>query len=178
MTGSRHSRNQSSDQRTILGIDPGLAATGWGVLRCSGSRYEHLDHGVVRTTAATPAGERLAAIYDAVTALSQRFSPDEAGIESLYFAKNVSSALPVAQSRGVVLLALFKAGIPAAEYPPQAIKQAIVGSGRAEKAQIQELVRVLLGLETPPHSDHAADALAAAICHAASTAVIFGASRV
>jgi crossover junction endodeoxyribonuclease RuvC len=169
---------RASSRRVVLGIDPGLASTGWGALRCAGSSYEHLDHGVVTTAAGAPTGERLAVIFDAVRELITRFTPDEAGIESLYFAKNVTSALPVAQARGVVLLALHLARIPASEYAPQAIKQAIVGRGRADKEQIQELVRVLLGLSERPHPDHAADALAAGICHAASTTIMLGGSDV
>ena len=97
--------------------------------------------------------------------------PVTAGVESLYFARNASSAMPVAQAKGVALLALYQAGIEAREYPPQAIKQAIVGQGRAEKKQVQELVRVVLGLDEIPKPDHSADALATAICHAANAAV-------
>lgn len=177
-TGLSSTSSANTGSRVVLGIDPGLASTGWGILRCRGSRYEHLEHGVVTTPPRRPTGERLHTIFAAVEQLIERFSPNEAGIESLYFAKNVTSALPVAQARGVVLLALYRAGVPAAEYPPQAIKQAIIGSGRAEKTQVQELVRILLALELPPRPDHAADALAAAICHAASTTITPGGGHV
>ncbi|WP_455381729.1 crossover junction endodeoxyribonuclease RuvC [Salinispira pacifica] len=152
--------------KRIIGIDPGLAHTGWGVVDAEGSRYHYCEHGVISTTSGTGVGERLLFIYDSLVEILNRFSPSEAGIESLYFSRNITSAIPVAQARGIVLLALAQNGVAAAEYPPQAIKQAIVGAGRAEKHQVQELVRVLLGLEKIPKPDHAADALAAAICHA------------
>ncbi len=126
--------------------------------------------GVVTTSPDETPGARLARIYKSVADLVAEWRPTEAGVESLYFARNASSAMPVAQARGVVLLALEHHGIPAAEYPPQAIKQAIVGTGRADKAQVQELVRVILGLTEIPKPDHAADALAAALCHFHSSA--------
>jgi len=152
--------------KRVIGIDPGLAHTGYGIIDVDGSRYLHHVHGVISTPGSDAIGERLVCIYDAVTELIRRYQPDEAGIESLYFSKNITSAIPVAQSRGIVILAFAQAGIVASEYPPQAIKQAIVGTGRAEKRQVQELVRILLQLDEIPRPDHAADALAAAICHA------------
>ncbi len=155
----------------ILGIDPGLAETGYGLITVQGSRYHHLEHGVIRTSAGAGAGSRLVLLYDRLAALLEEHRPSCAGVESLYFARNVSSAIPVAQARGVILLLLHRYGVEAGEYPPQAIKQAIVGEGRAEKHQVQELVRILLGLESVPRPDHAADALAAAICHYNSRAV-------
>ncbi len=115
-------------------------------------------------------GERLSAIHQALRGMIERYRPVEAAVETLYFARNVSSAMPVAQARGVLLLALHQFGVEAYEYSPQAVKLAIVGRGRAEKHQVQELVRVLLGLEALPSSDHAADALALAICHLQSSA--------
>jgi len=149
----------------ILGIDPGLAATGYGILRLEGNRFTHLAHGVIRTPADMVSGRRLLLLFDELTQLIHTYHPQEAGVESLYFARNATSAIPVAQARGVVLLALSRAGMSYAEYPPQAIKQGVVGSGRAAKEQVQELVRVILGLDDIPRPDHAADALAAAICH-------------
>ncbi len=150
---------------TIIGIDPGLAKTGYGIIRKHRGSFECIKYGVFTTLSRCPSGERLSAIYDGLKKVIQDYKPDEAGIESLYFARNISSALPVAQARGVVLLVMFQCGIPACEYPPQEIKQAIVGNGRAEKSQVQELVRMLLGMKDIPQPDHAADALAAAICH-------------
>lgn len=152
----------------IIGIDPGLANTGWGVLDAGRGRLRHVGHGTIPTEPGCSNGERLLTIFDRLTEIVEKYRPQEAGIESLYFAKNISSALPVAQARGIVLLTFARNAVVAAEYPPQAIKQAIVGRGRAEKSQVQELVRVLLGLKDVPRPDHAADALAAAICHAHS----------
>ncbi len=149
--------------RVVIGIDPGLASTGYGIVSSSRSRLAYVDHGVIKTTADTPHQERLLIIYHGVTALLERYAPTEAGMETLYFAKNVSSAMAVAEARGVVTLALALRGIPLGEYTPHGIKQAVVGVARADKAQVQEAVRVLLGLVDIPRPDHAADALAAAI---------------
>lgn len=155
---------------TILGIDPGLAKTGYGIIRKERDSLLYVTHGFFETKAGRPPGERLEAVYDMVRELIRLHKPDEAGVESLYFAKNITSALPVAQAKGVVLLALAQEHIPTFEYAPQEIKLAIVGAGRAEKHQVQELVKVLLGLKEVPSPDHASDALAAAICHAHSPA--------
>lgn len=148
----------------VLGIDPGIARTGYGVIAADSTRYRRLAHGTITTEAGTPAGERLESIYLALEDLIDTYHPEIAGVESLYFARNATSAIPVAQARGVILLALRRGRVATSEFPPQEIKQAISGSGRAEKQQVQELVRVLLGLEEIPRPDHAADALAAAIC--------------
>ncbi|HOV38228.1 MAG TPA: crossover junction endodeoxyribonuclease RuvC [Spirochaetales bacterium] len=152
----------------ILGLDPGLAETGYGIIEEQGGRYVHVCHGVISTPASMELGERLQFIYQDIQNLISTYDPEEAGVETLYFARNATSAIPVAEARGVALLALAQAGLTTGSYPPQAIKQAIVGHGKAEKRQVQELVRILLGLETIPKPDHAADALAAAICHANS----------
>lgn len=149
----------------IIGIDPGLARTGYGIIQIDRGKYRHVDHGVICTQPSETTGGRLSVIFKAVTELLEEFGPGEAGIEALFFAKNITSALPVAQAKGVVLLAFSEFGIPCTEYPPQAIKQAIVGRGRAEKSQVQELVRVILGLNSTAIPDHASDALGAAICH-------------
>ena len=151
----------------VMGIDPGLAATGWGIVEADGTRYRYIDHGIISTTADTAIGVRLRTIFYELQAIIDQYCPAEAGIETLYFARNASSAIPVAQARGVAFLALTLADVPAFEYPPQAIKQSIVGRGRAEKHQVQELVRVLLGLTEVPRPEHSSDALAAAICHIA-----------
>jgi crossover junction endodeoxyribonuclease RuvC len=151
----------------VLGIDPGLAATGWGLVDADGSRYRYVRHGVITTPANTDIGIRLRSIFHELQAVISENRPAEAGVEMLYFARNATSAIPVAQARGVVFLALSLADVPAFEYPPQAIKQSIVGQGRAEKGQVQELVRILLGLSEIPRPDHSSDALAAAICHIA-----------
>lgn len=149
----------------LLGVDPGLAATGYGVISTDGQRLVHLTHGVIRTASTDSSGARLSKLFEEIVRIVDEYRPAAAGIESLYFASNVTSALPVAQARGVVLLAIERAGIPASEYPPQAIKQALVGEGRADKAQVAEFVKLLLGLPSVPKPDHAADALAAAVCY-------------
>ncbi len=151
--------------KRILGIDPGLAETGYGIIEVEGNRCRHVAHGVIRTPSSSPPGERLLHLYKSVENIIKTYGPEEAGIENLYFTKNIGSALPVAQARGVVLLVLAKRGITAGEYTPQAIKQAIVGTGRADKGQVQEFLRILLALKTVPKPDHAADAIASAVCH-------------
>jgi crossover junction endodeoxyribonuclease RuvC len=148
----------------VIGIDPGLANTGWGVLEADGSRLSHIDHGTVSTSSETEEQQRLLAIYTAVQRLIRTYKPHLLGIEALYFAKNRRSAIPVAQARGVVLVASAQEGVVTRSHTPQDIKQALTGNGRAEKHQVQEMVRVLLGLPEIPSPDHAADALAAAIC--------------
>jgi len=152
--------------RTLIGIDPGLAATGWGVVRFDGSRFTHVAHGVVRTDPDSALSDRLLSIHKAIQKLLRTYGPSEAGVEELYFARNASSAMQVAHARGVVLLALGQRGIPVECYSPQHVKQAVIGRGRADKDQVQRLVSVVLGLAELPAPDHAADALAVAICHA------------
>ncbi|TVR66048.1 MAG: crossover junction endodeoxyribonuclease RuvC [Spirochaetaceae bacterium] len=154
---------------SLIGIDPGLAATGYGIIRESGGRITCLDYGVIRTDSGSSTGERLAEVYAALEALIGKHRPEAAGIESLYFTKNVTSAIPVAQARGVVLLALARHGVPAREFTPQQIKQAVVGNGQADKEQVMQMVRVVLGMSSVPRPDHAADALAAAITRLHST---------
>lgn len=161
----------------VLGIDPGLASTGWGVVVVDGTKYSHIAHGVIKTSPRESAGERLMKLSREIRSVIDTHRPDQAGVENLYFARNATSAIPVAQARGVILLALAELGVPAGEYPPQAIKQAIVGRGRAEKHQVQELVRMILGLESVPKPDHASDALAAAICHITHTGGGFDVSQ-
>lgn len=148
---------------TILaGFDPGLASCGYGIISVQGSRVRQLDHGEIRTDSALPEQHRLKQIYDTCMEVFARYSPSGAGIESIFFAKNVGSAIPVAQARGVILLACEISGIPAISLSPPQIKQRISGVGRAEKSQVQHMVKLLLGMKEAPSSDHAADALAAA----------------
>jgi len=147
----------------ILGLDPGLADTGYGIIEAHRGKLKHLTHGTIRTKAGRPQGERLLLIYNGLVTLLKEFKPEAAGIEALFFAKNRTSAIPVAEARGVLLLALEQHGIIASEHPPQEIKQALTGAGRAEKHQVQEMVKLLLGLREIPKPDHAADALGAAI---------------
>jgi len=150
----------------IMGIDPGLAHAGWGIVSHDGLRSRHVAHGVLNTDAKLPPALRLQSLFNELNTVIQTYKPDCAGIETLYFARNVTSALPVAQARGVLLLALAENSVPVAEYTPLQIKQAVVGNGRAEKSQVQMMTALLLKLAKPPRPDHAADALAAAICHA------------
>ena len=152
--------------RRIVGVDPGLAAAGWGIVDVSGSRIVHVAHGAITTKARVPRSERLLTIYLAFKAVLEEYLPAEAGMETLYFAKNVTSAMPVAEARGVLCLALAERGLEVREYTPMAIKRAVVGSGAAEKEQVQELVCLILGLKAIPKPDHAADALGAAVCRA------------
>ncbi len=149
----------------VLGIDPGLASTGYGVVAREGGRLLARDGGVIATAAERPPELRLAEIHAAVDALLDEHEPDALALEQLYFGQNVRTAFAVGQARGVVLLAAGQRGIPAASYTPQQVKGAVCGSGRAQKDQVARMVQVLLGLTEQPHPDHAADALAVAICH-------------
>lgn len=155
--------NKNAAVRRVVGIDPGLASTGYGIVDFRANRLTYIAHGVIETSAKMPHQERLLIIFNELNAVLDRFLPQEAGMETLYFAKNVSSAMGVAEARGVVTLALALHGIPLGEYTPHGIKQAVVGVARADKKQVQESVRMLLGLSEIPKPDHAADGLAAAI---------------
>ncbi len=156
----------SSNERVIIGIDPGLAATGWGVIVSTGRDYRHLAHGTIRTAASSSIGERLSHIYCQLREVVQKYRPESAGVESLYFARNVTSAIPVAQARGVLLLLLHEQGVSCTEYPPQFIKRIIADDGRATKEQVREMVGLLLQDNVlPAMSTHAVDAIAAALCY-------------
>ena len=148
----------------VLGIDPGTASTGYGVVSGAGSRLEALDHGVIATRAGVAPERRLAAIHERVGELLDRHRPDVLAIEELYFGANVRTAFAVGQARGVVLLAAGQRGVDARSYTPQQVKSAVCGSGRAAKDQVGRMVARLLGLSEVPSPDHAADALAVAVC--------------
>ena len=150
----------------VLGIDPGLARTGWGVIEVNGSQHRHIDHGVLRTAAGLPKGQRLMSLYEQLDALVCRSKPDEAGLEKLFFARNSMTALPVAEARGVMQLCLAQNGVPYGEYTPLQVKQAVLGRGKAEKIQIQQIIKIIFRLDDIPKPDDAADALAIALCHA------------
>jgi crossover junction endodeoxyribonuclease RuvC len=150
----------------VLGIDPGTANTGYGVVARRGGRLVALDGGAIETAAKLDAGERLAIIHGRVGELLDAYQPDALAVEDLYFGVNVHSAFAVGQARGVVILAGGQRGLPCCSYTPQQIKNAVCGSGRADKAQVQRMVQTLLALTALPKPDHAADALAVAICHA------------
>ncbi len=147
----------------VIGIDPGLANTGYGIISYSQNRFSCIEYGAIVTPPDMTQGERLLHIFDEVSALLKRFKPAEAGIENVYFGKNVTSAITVSQARGVVLLALAQHMVRVSEYAPNAIKKAVTGIALAEKRQVQEAVKIILGLPKIPKPDHAADALAAAI---------------
>jgi crossover junction endodeoxyribonuclease RuvC len=149
----------------VLGIDPGLASTGYGVVARRGSRLLALDGGVIGTRPETTLGRRLVEIHAAVDALLEEHEPDAVALEELYFGQNVRTAFAVGQARGVVLLAAGQHGLPCTSYTPQQVKGAVCGSGRAQKDQVARMVQALLGLAELPRPDHAADALAVAVCH-------------
>jgi len=155
---------QNKPLRKILGIDPGLAKTGWGVLEDGNGKIIYVDHGVIETKAGCPRSERLCFILQSIRSIIEKYNPVEAAIETLYFGKNVSSAIPVAEARGVISAAVAENGIPLCELAPNTIKLAVAGYAGADKKQVQEMVRVILGLDKIPKPDHAADALGAAIC--------------
>lgn len=147
-----------------LGIDPGTAIVGYGLVReeHDGS-LQAVEYGVIRTPAKTPMPERLNTIFNTLTELVEQYQPDRAAVEELFFSRNVTTAITVSQARGVILLALERSGIHINEYKPNVVKQSITGFGGAEKTQMQEMVRMLLNLKTIPRPDDAADALAIAI---------------
>ncbi len=149
----------------VLGIDPGLANTGYGVVAQRDGRLVALDGGVIETPAGLPVERRLTDIYTAMDALLTEHEPDGMALEELYFGQNVRTAFAVGQARGIVMLAAGQRGIPCESYTPQKIKGAVCGNGRADKQQVARMVQALLGLEAPPRPDHAADALGVAICH-------------
>jgi len=150
-----------------IGIDPGTAITGWGVVEQEFGEQDLrvVAYGVVTTPAKTPFASRLKTIYDELTVIIAKYQPDASAVEMLFFSRNTSTALSVGHGRGVAMLALANADLPVAEYKPLEIKQAIVGYGGADKGQIQRMVKLLLNLDEIPKPDDAADALAVAICH-------------
>ena len=150
----------------VLGIDPGTAACGFGVVVADGSRVKRLDHGWWQTSPRERPELRLRRLHDGVAELIERHRPDAAVLEESYVGVDARTALFVGQARGAVLVACATAGVPCAEYPPAAVKQAVCGYGRAEKEQVQRMVKAILGLPEKPTPHHAADALAVAICHA------------
>ncbi|MBQ8961401.1 MAG: crossover junction endodeoxyribonuclease RuvC [Ruminococcus sp.] len=149
----------------ILGIDPGYAIVGFGVLEYDGVSFTPLEYGAVLTDAGTPFPERLRAIHEDIEFIFDKFRPDCMAIERLYFTTNQKTAIDVAQARGVTVLSAAKRGVPVSEYTPLQVKQSVVGYGKAEKRQVMEMTRQILKLAQIPKPDDAADALAIAICH-------------
>lgn len=148
----------------IIGIDPGLQRTGWGIIDATGNKLTHISHGVITTDAKAETAERLMAIFDGLTRQIQLWMPTEAAIEETFVNKNAASSLKLGQARGAAMVAPAKLGLAVAEYPANLVKKSVVGAGHAEKEQVQMMIKVLLpGVEA---SSDAADALAVAICHA------------
>ncbi|MCL2540351.1 MAG: crossover junction endodeoxyribonuclease RuvC [Firmicutes bacterium] len=156
----------------ILGIDPGFGIVGFGVIEKSANGLDAIDYGVITTPKELEFSKRLAIISDSIADLIKQFSPDEIAIEELYFSSNVKTAIQVAHARGVIMLECHRAGVPAYEYNPLHIKQAVTGHSKADKPQMQQMAAILLGLAKPPKPDDAADALAIAICHAQTNQVL------
>jgi len=152
----------------IIGVDPGLAVTGYGVVESEYSRSRLVDYGCIRTSAEETAAERLARIYRELGAVLRQAQAEAMAVEKLFFCKNTSSAMQVGEARGIVMLAGHHAGLRVFEYTPLQVKQAVTGFGRAEKAQVQQMVACVLALKHLPRPVDAADALAIALCHAHS----------
>lgn len=150
--------------RIIIGFDPGVADTGYGVIKDEGGKLTCVDYGSIKTPAKTPLPDRLVTIYSAVAALLKKHKPTLVSIEQLFFSKNVTTAMAVGQARGVVLLAIAQAKVPVVEFTPNQVKQSVASYGAADKQQVQRMVKLILNLKNIPKPDDAADALAIAIC--------------
>ena len=153
----------------VLGIDPGIATIGFGVVDSDKNSHKLINCGVVTTPAHTSLSSRLEQIYDDILQLIELFHPDAVSIEELFFNTNLTTGIAVAHGRGVILLACRKAGVKVYEYTPLQVKQSVVGYGRAEKTQVMDMVKRICGLSNPPKPDDAADAVALALCHARSS---------
>jgi crossover junction endodeoxyribonuclease RuvC len=153
----------------ILGIDPGIAILGFGLVRYEANKFTVIDYGAITTEAGVPMSERLTGIYDGLIDIIEKYKPDAYAVEELFFNKNIKTALTVGHARGVAVLAGCKSGVKVYEYTPLQVKQAVAGYGRAEKSQIQQMVKILLNLREIPKPDDVADALAVAICHGNSS---------
>lgn len=164
-------------ERIILGIDPGLANTGWGVVHQVGPRLECVAYGCVSTSSGEDLSQRLLKIHDQVGAVVSRFRPTCVGIETVWFGQNITAAFATGQARGAALIACAKSGLHVGEFSPRQIKLAVVGTGSAEKSQVQYMVQKLLVLQDVPKPDHAADALAAAICYTTHESISYAQQR-
>lgn len=155
-----------SNSRVVIGIDPGTATTGYGVVReDSRGELEELDHGVVTTPSDWGEPKRLYTIFQEIREIVEKYQPHSCAVENIFFQRNVKSAIRVGQGRGAALIAVATAQLPLGEYTPSEIKQAVVGYGNADKNQVQQMVKLLLNMDVIPQPDDAADALAVAICH-------------
>lgn len=155
----------------IIGVDPGYAIVGIGVIEYNGNRFRPLEYGAITTPAGMPTVDRLKKIYDEMTLLIDKYQPDAVAIEELFFNSNQKTAINVAQARGVILVSVTNRSVPIFEYTPLQVKQSVTGYGRADKGQIQQMVKTLLNLNVIPKPDDAADGLALAICHAHSNKI-------
>jgi len=161
-------RKETGIYMRILGVDPGFAIVGVGVIDYEGNKFATVDYGAITTEAGEEMFDRLKKIYDGLVELIERVRPDAMAIEELFFNSNQKTAINVAQARGVLVLAAKNHGVPVFEYTPLQVKQAVVGYGRADKKQVQQMTKAILNLESVPKPDDTADALAIAICHAHS----------
>jgi crossover junction endodeoxyribonuclease RuvC len=159
------SDDTARDAGAVLGVDPGLRVTGWGVVVAEGTGYRWLASGAIATDARRPPAERLHTIYSGLCSVIERWRPAEVAVEDPFVAENARSAFAIGEARAVALLAAAQAALPVSPYAPAAVKLAVAGHGRSDKAQVQELVRLQLGLAAPPEPFDAADALAVALCH-------------
>jgi crossover junction endodeoxyribonuclease RuvC len=150
----------------ILGIDPGLATIGWGVIESNGSKHKPIAYGAIETHPKLPVEKRLSQIYDDLARIIDLYHPESVAVEELFFNTNITTGIRVAEARGVILLCAEQKNIPISEYTPLQVKQSVVGYGRADKKQVITMVTLLLSLAKPPRPDDTADALAIAICHA------------
>ncbi len=150
----------------VMGIDPGYAIVGYGIIQYDSGRFKVIDYGAITTDAGTPFNERLESIYDEFISITAKYKPDVMAIEKLFYNTNAKTVIDVGQARGVLMLAAQKSGMKIFEYTPLQVKQSVVGYGRAEKKQVQEMTKRILNLKAVPKPDDTADALAMAICHA------------
>ena len=153
----------------ILGIDPGLAIVGWGVVQYAANRFAPMAYGSIQTKAGIPVEDRLSQIYDRLSEIIEKYKPDAISVEELFWNTNVTTGIVVAEARGVILLCAKMHGVPIYEYTPMQVKQAVVGYGNATKHQVQDMTKRILKLEKLPKPDDAADAIAIALCHARSS---------
>lgn len=161
------------DVMIILGIDPGYAIVGWGILEYNGIKFRTISYGAINTTPDMPFSSRLEHIFDSLSTIIDKYRPECVAVEKLFFQNNQKTAIDVGQARGVIILACQKARLQISEYTPLQVKQSVVGYGRAEKKQIMEMTRILLNLKEVPKPDDTADALALAICHGHSAGSLF-----
>lgn len=158
----------------ILGIDPGYAIVGWGIIDYQGNKFKVVDYGAITTQAKTPFNERLEIIYDDLMEIIEKNQPQVMSIEKVFYNSNAKTVIDVSQARGVLMLAAQKSKIPVYEHTPLQVKQSVVGYGRADKKQVQEMTKRILGLEKAPKPDDTADALAMAICQAHASGSLMG----